>query len=195
MQHRPTHSNGFSLVEVLVAITLLLIALVGPMTFFARSSQSAEVANDRVIATFLAQEGTELIQKLRDDKVLEAFAQLEQGQNPGNPWGDFIDEVDDCIADKCGTELENDGVVTIRDCADIDNCQLNLVTEGGLRARYTHDSSGEETAYIRWLELSGSGQEMTVVSIVEWRNTALQQPQRVEVRTALFDIYHDLWNN
>ena len=62
--------RGFTLVETLVAITILLIVIVGPMTIASRGMQTAFYAGDQTTAIYLAQEGIEHIQRLRDDTAL-----------------------------------------------------------------------------------------------------------------------------
>src|SRR3989344_1273934 len=66
--------SGFSLVETLVAISVLLIVVVGPMTISMRTAKSTSFASEQVQAFFLAQEGLELAHKGRDDLLLQNFA-------------------------------------------------------------------------------------------------------------------------
>ena len=51
--------KGFSLVETLVAISILLIVIVGPMTISMSTAKSSSFASEQVQAFFLAQEGLE----------------------------------------------------------------------------------------------------------------------------------------
>ena len=64
------HSAGFTLVETLVAISILLISLAGPLTIAAKSLNSAIFARDQITAFYLAQEGVEFVRKVRDDNIL-----------------------------------------------------------------------------------------------------------------------------
>lgn len=65
--------SGFSLVETLVAITILLVVIIGPMTISSSAAKSTSFASEQVTAFFLAQEGAELIEKARNDLLLEHF--------------------------------------------------------------------------------------------------------------------------
>lgn len=49
--------------ETLVAITILLIVVVGPMKIIISASNSTSFSGEQVVAFFLAQEGAEIAQK------------------------------------------------------------------------------------------------------------------------------------
>lgn len=59
-------SLGFSLIEVLVALSLLTVVFLGIVQLMARSGQVAEQAQDKFIAASLAREGLELVRAVRD---------------------------------------------------------------------------------------------------------------------------------
>ena len=63
-------TGGFSLVETLVAVTLLLIAVAGVMNMAQGGLQLAVAARDQMVATYLAQEATEYIRNIRDSNHL-----------------------------------------------------------------------------------------------------------------------------
>jgi prepilin-type N-terminal cleavage/methylation domain-containing protein len=75
-KHTAQHS-GFTLIETLVAISLLSIAIVGPMTLTSQSLSGAFFARDQVTAYNLAQEGLEAIRAIRDDQIIT----ISQGQS------------------------------------------------------------------------------------------------------------------
>ncbi len=62
--------SGFTLVETLVAISLLSIAIVAPMSLTTQSLVGAYYARDQVTAFFLAQEAIEAVRSARDANVL-----------------------------------------------------------------------------------------------------------------------------
>lgn len=77
-KHRPVHcsrftvrSRGFTLVETLVAISLLTLAIVAPITLTAQSLTTSYYARDQITAYYLAQEGIEVVRSVRDSNVLK----------------------------------------------------------------------------------------------------------------------------
>lgn len=75
--------RAFTLIETLVAISILLVAIVGPLTLASRGIASAGFAKQQVIATYLAQEAVEYIRNVRDSNKIS-----------GSPWNTGLA---DCI--------------------------------------------------------------------------------------------------
>ncbi len=67
------HSKkGFTLIETLVAITILLIAVVGPISLIGDALHKLYYAKDQMIAINLAQEGIEVVRQVRDTNMLNS---------------------------------------------------------------------------------------------------------------------------
>lgn len=64
-------SRAFTLVETLVAITVLSLSIVAPMTLASQSLASALYARDQVTAFHLAQEAIEAVRSARDANILK----------------------------------------------------------------------------------------------------------------------------
>lgn len=64
-------SAGFTLIETMVAISMLSMSIVAPMSLAAHSLASAYYARDQVTAFYLAQEGIESIRSIRDANILQ----------------------------------------------------------------------------------------------------------------------------
>jgi len=62
--------KAFTIVETLVAISILLIALTGPLTIISQSLHSSYFSRDQVTASYLAQEAIEYIRNRRDTNAL-----------------------------------------------------------------------------------------------------------------------------
>ena len=62
--------RGFTLIETLIAISVLMIAVIAPMTLATDSLAAAYYARDQIIASNLAQEGIEVVRSVRDGNIL-----------------------------------------------------------------------------------------------------------------------------
>jgi len=59
-------TKAFTLIEALVAISILMIALASPMTLAQKGISTAELSKDQMTASFLAQDGIEAVKNIRD---------------------------------------------------------------------------------------------------------------------------------
>lgn len=73
------YSTGFTLIETLVAISLLALAIVAPMSLTTQSLTSAYYARDQMTAFHLAQEAIESVRAARDENILQGEADLLAG--------------------------------------------------------------------------------------------------------------------
>lgn len=85
--------NGFTLLEVIVAIFVIVVALVGGTSAILRALTLTSFSSPRLIATYLAQEGIEITRSIRDTNWLEA-------RTMANPWDEGLN---DCSS---GCELD-----------------------------------------------------------------------------------------
>ena len=84
--HLPTSSQrGFTLVETLVAIAILMIAIAVPFFTLQQAITASRVARDAVIASSLAQEGAEYVYYIRDNNYLY-FKQNASYPSGGGGW-------------------------------------------------------------------------------------------------------------
>lgn len=63
-------NRGFTLVETLIAIAILLTAVVGPISLIGDALHKLYYAKDQMIAINLAQEGIEAVRQVRDSNML-----------------------------------------------------------------------------------------------------------------------------
>ena len=191
--------RGFSLVEVLVAITILLLVISGPMRILTSSTNSTTYSSEQVVAYFLAQEGLELVQLGRDNLVLGDFKDIINGQSiEPNPWARFQTNFSQCISGICGIIPTNSvQMYSLTNCATISNCRLYLNTSQPTnRARYTHTAAGNsQTPYTRTIRIAmitasnGRIQGAVATSTVSWRTGSLVTDQQVELVTYLSNVY------
>ena len=74
--------DGFTLVETLVAISIFTVSILGIMSVLASGISQTSYAKQKMIASYLAQEGIECIRNIRDTYVL---------YQDSNDWTNFRD--------------------------------------------------------------------------------------------------------
>lgn len=185
--------SGFTLVEVLVSITILLMVIVGPMSIISRSINSTNFSSQQVNAWFLAQEGLELAQKVRDDLVLAGIK-----DSSTKPFDTFQKRYTSCFSSTgCDLTITNPGTVLETNCSASNNpCLLALdITTTKIRSRYVHEPNKPPSPFTRVITMSpvnsalGKVREIKVTSTVTWRTGSLIAGQKVLVSTYLFNIY------
>jgi prepilin-type N-terminal cleavage/methylation domain-containing protein len=84
--------RGFTLIEALVAISIVALSIGGPLYAASRALVASQIARDKLIATYLAQEGVEQVRFKRDTFYLQAYPPADRS------WWDtnFITYVSNC---------------------------------------------------------------------------------------------------
>ena len=143
--------GGFSLVEVLVAAAVLIIAVTGTLSIISRNVSSAAIAEERVVAYYLAQEAIEFVRSVRDNNVIA---------NPRRPW---LDGLDDCVGQACSIDV-NDSAAPVNFCPG-GECPLLLNPDG-----VYNRSNGEQTIFSRTVILDEirDEQEVRIDVTVNW---------------------------
>lgn len=183
--------KGFTLVETLVAITILLLVIIGPLTVAQKGIQNAYYANEQVTAVFLAQEAIEAVRELRDTNALEEYqGWVESTNGTRNTWKWYT----------IGSELHpqcKPGPVT--GCAfDIDaskfqacgsnDCVLKLQTNG----IYNHENSGINSPFTRKVYLGDTTDGGVSVTVdVTWTSQIFggATTRTVKLQTWVYDHY------
>lgn len=78
--------------EALVAITIVVVGLLGIFSLLSRSLSLNRVVTDRFVAAYLAAEGIELVKNVIDNNIL-AGRPWNDGLSSGNYEADFHDDV------------------------------------------------------------------------------------------------------
>lgn len=66
---KQNYTGGFTIIETLVAVTVLMIAVAGPLVVASKGLTTALYSRDQTIASFLAQETMEVIKNTRDNNI------------------------------------------------------------------------------------------------------------------------------
>ena len=127
--------TGFSLLEVMVALSLLVITISSTMALIANSFNVVTEAKNKIIARYLAQEAIEYVRKVRDDQAYEN----EWLKNPLTIGADIgVDVYDNVVGD-------------IKPCGFMNQC---ILTYDSLTGEYSHDNSFPNTIFTRKININ-----------------------------------------
>ena len=92
-------TTGFTLIETLVAVSLLSVAIVAPMSLTTKSLAAAYYARDQIVAFHLAQEAVETVRHFRDNNILKTVRDTPTDILAGIPLGQpfIVSTLDDSM--------------------------------------------------------------------------------------------------
>lgn len=192
-----THSSqkGFTILETMVAITLLITALVAPMTIAARGLQSAFYAKEHLTAVYLAQEAVEIIRMHRDQ-----YALANKGTSADDWYGHYFVGAGSACASPAGCDVDAREMDAFVDCA-LASCRLqydaNALGTAIKRGMYTHQptATGVDSLFTRVVKLAPStgtngNNEVSVTVEVSWQTSVFAGRKTVALKTSLFNHYN-----
>ncbi len=134
-------TRSFTLVETLVAITIIMIVILGPFDTLQNAANAAFIARDQLIANSLAQEGVEYVRSKRDNNYLS-----RRKNNISTP--DFLGGLDgttngtftvDCISNNCTVDpIANSAAI----CSGTGGACTPLYISSAAPYSFTQTSSG-----------------------------------------------------
>src|SRR3989344_1122959 len=146
--------KGFTLIETLVAITILSAAVAGPMVLAIKNVGTASVSQDQLVAFYLGQEVFEYARNVRDTNILKESA-------------DWLGGLENCKASGsagCYADVKNN---TVKNCGTV-SCSNKLKFDG---QNYNY-ANGEETPFIRTVKIEDTvgvgGDEAKISVSVKW---------------------------
>lgn len=74
MTHHYVSTAGFTLIETLIAISIIMLATAGPLVSANRALVATQLSKQQLVAQYLAQEGIEYVRAIRDNKYLLAYS-------------------------------------------------------------------------------------------------------------------------
>ena len=84
MFHIP--QKGFTLLETIVALAILSAAIVGPMSLVSRGISGARISKNRIIASYLAQEGMEIVRGIKEQNAIAGNTDYTGGCDELGQW-------------------------------------------------------------------------------------------------------------
>ena len=165
--------KGFTLIETMVAITILTLAISEAFFEANNAMVAAEVARDQLTASSLAQEGVEYVRMMRDDEYLNAY-KAGGATVSSAAWSSFLNGSDaasitqcrasTCMLDPTRTMGSGSGL-SIQPCSG-SSCTPMYLANG----LYTEQSSGgTKTSFTRIIQATDvSSTDEKITSTVKW---------------------------
>ncbi len=183
------HSKkGFTLIETLVAITILITGIMVPMTIAARGLQSAFHAREQLTATFLAQEGMELVRLMRDNHALSDIQTPIAGKAPVSN-----------IFSACTSGCALDTSLLPTSCS-AETCRLYLDTTASEKVFYAHDkvvgaiwNQSPFTRSIQVNQVPTNPEQVMVVVTVKWQSGLFRAEKSVALTSMLAERYRNYY--
>ncbi len=167
IQKNINNSRGFTFVETLVAISILLMAIAAPLTLGSQGLAASRIARDQVIGTYLAQEAVEYARNIRDANTLA-----------GNEW---LEGLEDCIDGTCMLDVPR---AIIEPCVEKVGCDPLAFSETtGFYGLPGGGSKWIETKFTRGLSITVSEKtpdEALLTATVSWKDGLADRSLSVE---------------
>jgi prepilin-type N-terminal cleavage/methylation domain-containing protein len=156
-------NRGFSLVETLVAISILMISIAGPMVLVGNGIRSSRFARDQVTAFYLAQDAIEAIRYIRDANRIEKVLSSDPDSVP---W-DAVTQYSCTDASPCGIDSYRvyNGLSSPIS-TDTDDDFLMIDNQG----IYSYSSGGTPSIFKRKITIESveDTREVQIVVTVDW---------------------------
>jgi len=152
-------SKGFTLVEALVALSILIVGIISGFILVTKALYDITIIQDRLTASFLAQEGLELVRQIRDTNYLKTLG----GTSPA--WDDNL-KTD-------GDYLISANVQTGTVILPLPPWQDKSLSYHPSSGVYNYDDTGDAlpTVFKRKIKIYHvSSDEIRVQSIMDWKS-------------------------
>ena len=164
------NQRGFTLLEVLVALSFLTIISLSTIQLITRARQAADLARQDFVAVNLAREGLELVRATRDTN-----------------WFSTVDRSLWIQEDMCQSFTYDAAMLRARASVGSPAASALYIQQNG---EWGHDVSGEPTQYEREFDVDCSEKDrdpgvVTITSRVTWQDRGL--PHEVLLREKLYN--------
>jgi len=156
------NSRGFTLVEALVAIAIMIVGILSALVLVTRVLYSTTIIQDRLTASFLAQEGMELVRQIRDTNFIKKLNREDVDWSNGLEAGNYIIDARDLQL----TKVESDNIP-------------NLLYDNG--SGYYNYLSGDPTFFKREIIIEQiNANQIRVKVLMNWKSKGINFDLEVE---------------
>lgn len=141
--------KGFTIIELIISIFLMLFAVVGIFGAFSIVTILTSNSADRLAATYLAQEGMEIVRNIRDNNWLAMDACLSNSdcEIQNNAWVEGLTNPGACTNESQGCKADYQPMDTLVPYGNNEENYLRInINNGGF---YDYDNSGVKTKFQR----------------------------------------------
>ena len=185
--------KGFTLVETLVAIAILMLAILGPLDIASSGLRDSLFAKDQVTAYYLAQEGIEYVRYIRDYNYITygSTGNWLNGLDGGNGSPNCITSTG-CIVDPVSfvnSSSDNnptDFIHALPSQTYNSNLYLDTQFDASLVGNYDHVVTGNASKFTRTIALTRiNSNEIQASSTITWKSG---------IRSKTFTITENIFN-
>lgn len=147
-------SRGFTLIETMVAISILLMSMTSPIIIARQGMISARQARNSITAFYMAQDAIEYIRNVRDSNFLS-----------GQPW---LTSFDPCLDNLCQVDTLSDNFTTAFSSCDVANgcSEINkLVDVNGNFTFYDYNTDYPSSGFVRNVKIVTINQDEVRVEV------------------------------
>ena len=162
--------KGFTLIETMVAVTIIALAIAGPLTTASRAIVAGELSRDQFVASYLAQEGIEYVRAMRDDEFLALYP--PQPGTAATAWNNFLNGVSagsiaGCRATTCTLDPAKAMNQALASCSG--SACTPLYLSNGIYTQQSTIPGSVKTSFTRTIQaFTVSANEEQIVSTVSW---------------------------
>jgi prepilin-type N-terminal cleavage/methylation domain-containing protein len=178
MEHKIKKQSGFSLIETMAAVLIIVIGLVGVLSLVAQNIKAQSVNKNGLIASQLAQEGLEMIRWKRDRTLAS-----------GNSWEIFKNRFINGGSFDGSFIIDYFGNIKLSvDTIDESDAKLDINNATGFYCHYSIDSTNcpsNPSIFSRLIEITNNDDYLDVKCTVQWKERG--EPKQYVASTLLYD--------
>ena len=181
---KPERSTGFTLIEVLISLTVLMTVVGAAFSVAHFSISDSLYARDQITAFYLAQEVMEYLSNARDNVIIDGDGDLDE---------DWLDgtKIEECIENGIGCNINTAGR---RSEAEEEMCIINDEVDDPCAALMVNDNNDDQEGIYKPQAMQDIGEEWTVsgferiITIEKTEGHSGGGPHRIDIDSGRLDV-------